>query len=124
MFSLFLVTPLKLMLLGLVAILGFTIVRYSWVAFSGEADRARFLRSLIMTISAVVVVILSDHLLLFWAAWVSVSLCLHQLILFYPQRPRAQLAAHKKFLLARFSETAAGRCLLCALPSVPDTLYQ
>ena len=45
MFSLFLVTPLKLMLLGLVAILGFTIVRYSWVAFSGEADRARFLRS-------------------------------------------------------------------------------
>lgn len=104
MFSLFLVTPLKLMLLGLVAILGFTIVRYSWVAFSGEADRSRFLRALLMTIAAVVVVLLSNHLVLFWAAWVSVSLCLHRLILFYPQRPRAQLAAHKKFLLARFSE--------------------
>lgn len=104
MFSLFLLTPLKLMLLGLVAILGFTIVRYSWVAFSGEADRSRFLRALLMTITTVVLVITSNHLLLFWTAWVSVSLCLHRLILFYPQRPRAQLAAHKKFLLARLSE--------------------
>lgn len=104
MFSLFLVTPLKLALLVLVAILGFTIVRYSWVAFSGEVDRSRFLRALIMTISSVVFVIVSNHLLIFWASWVSVSLCLHRLILFYPQRPRAQLAAHKKFLLARFSE--------------------
>ena len=104
MYSLFLVTPLKLMLLGLIAILGFTIVRYSWVAFSGEADRPRFLRSLLMTIAAVVLVIVSNHLLLFWAAWVAVSLSLHRLILFYPLRPRAQLAAHKKFLLARLSE--------------------
>ncbi len=104
MFSLFLVTPLKLALLGLIAILGFTIVRYSWVAFSGETDRSRFLRALIMTISSVVLVIISNHLLIFWASWVSVSLCLHRLILFYPQRPRAQLAAHKKFLLARLSE--------------------
>ncbi|MDF0534115.1 NADH-quinone oxidoreductase subunit L [Shewanella yunxiaonensis] len=104
MFSLFLVTPLKLMLLGLVAIIGITIVRYSWVAFAGEADRGRFLRALMMTISAVVLVIISNQLLLFWTAWVSVSLCLHRLILFYPLRPRAQLAAHKKFLLARFSE--------------------
>ncbi|WP_226572743.1 NADH-quinone oxidoreductase subunit L [Mangrovibacter yixingensis] len=104
MFSLFMVTPLKLMLLGLIAILGITIVRYSWVAFSGESERGRFLRALLMTITAVVLVIISNHLLLFWAAWVSVSLCLHRLILFYPERPRAQLAAHKKFLLARLSE--------------------
>ncbi|MBF9002045.1 NADH-quinone oxidoreductase subunit L [Vibrio nitrifigilis] len=104
MSTLFLVTPLKMMLLGLIAILGFTIVRYSWVAFSGEADRSRFLRALLATIASVVVVISSNHLLLFWAAWVSVSLTLHRLILFYPERPRAQLAAHKKFLLARLSE--------------------
>ncbi len=104
MLSVFLVTPLKLMLLGLIAILGFTIVRYSWVAFAGEIDRGRFLRSLAMTICSVILVIISNHLLLFWCAWVSVSLCLNRLILFYPTRPRAQLAAHKKFLLARFSE--------------------
>ncbi|QSX33890.1 NADH-quinone oxidoreductase subunit L [Shewanella avicenniae] len=104
MFSLFLVTPLKLMLLGLIAILGFTVVRYSWVAFAGDTERGRFIRALLLTISAVVLVIISNHLLLFWAAWVSVSLSLHRLILFYPERPRAQLAAHKKFLLARLSE--------------------
>lgn len=108
MFSYFLITPLKLMLLGLITILGFTILRYSWVAFSGESDRSRFLRALALTISSVVVVIVSNHLLIFWAAWVSVSLCLHRLILFYPERPRAQLAAHKKFLLARLSECLLG----------------
>lgn len=112
MFSWFLVTPLKLMLLGLIAILGVTIVRYSWVAFAGEAERGRFLRALLMTIAAVVLVIVSNHLLLFWAAWVSVSLCLNRLILFYPERPRAQLAAHKKFLLARFSELLLGIAFL------------
>ncbi|MFM2483543.1 NADH-quinone oxidoreductase subunit L [Celerinatantimonas yamalensis] len=104
MFSLFLVTPLKLMLLGLIAILGVAIVRYSWVAFSGELERGRFLRALLMTICAVVLVIISNHLLIFWMAWMGVSLSLHRLILFYPQRPRAHLAAHKKFLLARLSE--------------------
>ena len=104
MFSVFLLTPLKLMLLSLIAILGFTIIRYSWVAFAGEADRGRFLRALIMTICAVIMVVISNQLLVFWAAWVSVSLSLNRLILFYPQRARAQLAAHKKFLLARFSE--------------------
>lgn len=104
MLSLFLVTPLKMMLLGLIAILGVAVVRYSWVAFAGEAERGRFIRGLLMTICSVVMVIISNHLVVFWMAWVSVSLCLHRLILFYPDRPRAQLAAHKKFLLARFSE--------------------
>jgi NAD(P)H-quinone oxidoreductase subunit 5 len=32
------------------------------------------------------------------------GLSLHQLLLFYPNRPRALLAAHKKFLIARTSE--------------------
>ncbi|MGO1297623.1 MAG: NADH-quinone oxidoreductase subunit L [Vibrio sp.] len=104
MSSLFLVTPLRMMLLGLVAILGFTILRYSWVAFSGEHDRRRFIQSLLLTIATVVLVITANHLAIFWAAWVCVSLSLHRLILFYPDRPRAQLAAHKKFLLARLSE--------------------
>ena len=104
MSSLFLITPLKMMLLGLIAILSITIVRYSLVAFSGEADRGRFIRALLTTICAVVLVIISNQLWLFWLAWVSVSLTLHRLILFYPLRPRAQLAAHKKFLLVRLSE--------------------
>ncbi|WP_115718989.1 NADH-quinone oxidoreductase subunit L [Gallaecimonas mangrovi] len=108
MASFFLVTPLKLMLLGLIAILGIAIVRYSLVAFAGEADRGRFIRALLMTIGTVVLVIVSNDLLLFWLAWVSVSLCLNRLILFYPDRPRALLAAHKKFLLARLSEALLG----------------
>ncbi len=104
MLSLFLLTPLKYSLLILIAILGATILRYSWIAFAGEIDRRRFFQALLMTMGSVVLVIISNHLMVFWLAWVAVSLCLHRLILFYPLRPRAQLAAHKKFLLARFSE--------------------
>ncbi|MDX5298456.1 MAG: NADH-quinone oxidoreductase subunit L, partial [Gammaproteobacteria bacterium] len=38
--------------------------------------------------------------------WIAISLALHQLLMFYPERPRAALAAHKKFLLARIAETS------------------
>ncbi|OOF09628.1 NADH dehydrogenase [Salinivibrio sp. PR5] len=112
MLSLFLVTPLKLVLLALVALLGGVIWRYSATAFAGEADKHRFLSSLLLTLSAVLLVLVSNHLLLFWLAWVAVSLSLGRLILFYPHRPRAQLAAHKKMLLARFSELLLGGAFL------------
>jgi NAD(P)H-quinone oxidoreductase subunit 5 len=42
--------------------------------------------------------------LMLWAAWVSTSLCLHQLLVFYPERRSAVLAAHKKFLLSRLAD--------------------
>ena len=48
--------------------------------------------------------VLTDHLLVLLAAWVVISLALHHLLLFYPNRLRALVAAHKKFLFARFAE--------------------
>lgn len=91
-------------LLLLVSFLGWIIYRYAASNFRGDSDGPRFLRWLTFTLLAVQTLLLVDHLVLFWAAWVAVSLSLHQLLLFYPNRPRALLAAHKKFLIARTSE--------------------
>ncbi|MDX5408336.1 MAG: NADH-quinone oxidoreductase subunit L [Chromatiaceae bacterium] len=94
----------KLVLLALIALLAVVIWRYSATALAGEADKNRFMRSLAATLAAVVFTLLSNHLVLFWLGWVAISLALQQLLLFYPERPRAQLAAHKKALSARLSE--------------------
>jgi NAD(P)H-quinone oxidoreductase subunit 5 len=97
-------TSFKLVLLTLVALLAVVIWRYSATALTGETDKPRFMRALAATLGAVVITLLSNHLLLFWLSWIVISISLQQLLLFYPQRPRAQLAAHKKALSARISE--------------------
>ena len=102
---LFSINSFKLVLLALVALLALVIWRYSATALAGEADKPRFMRALAATLTAVVFTLLSNHLLLFWLGWVGISLALQQLLLFYPERPRAQLAAHKKALSARLGET-------------------
>lgn len=92
----------------LINFLAWIIYRYSAVNFQADADAPRFLTWLTCTLLSVQVLILSDHLIVFWLAWVGVSLSLHKLLTFYPNRPRAILAAHKKFLIARCSELFLG----------------
>ena len=114
--SLFHVSAIKLVLLALIALLAVVIWRYSAVALAGEADKPRFMRALTATLTSVVLTLLANHLILFWLGWVAISLSLQQLLLFYPERPRAQLAAHKKALSARLSEALlAGAFMLLYL---------
>jgi NAD(P)H-quinone oxidoreductase subunit 5 len=93
-----------LLILMLVAGLGGVLLRYTRRYLAGEARLAAFRRQLTGVCLAVALVVTSDHLLLLLAGWVLVSVLLHQLLLFYPDRPQAVLAAHKKFLLARLSD--------------------
>jgi NAD(P)H-quinone oxidoreductase subunit 5 len=86
------------------ALLGTVVVRFAGNYLMGEAGRERFLTQLQITLAGVVCVVLTDHMLVLWLGWVVISLSLHRLLLFYPDRPRAALAAHKKFLLARLAE--------------------
>ncbi|MFQ3196715.1 MAG: NAD(P)H-quinone oxidoreductase subunit 5 [Paraglaciecola sp.] len=102
------IVPLTATLLLLVLFLALVVVRYAITNFEGDADQPRFLRWLVWVVFAVMVTVASNHLLVFWLAWLSISLSLHQLLMFYPQRPRAALAAHKKFILARVAELLLG----------------
>lgn len=103
-------TPLAALMQLLASFIAFVVVRYSRTSMATEPGAGHYLVWLQLTLGAVTLAVVSNHLLVLLAAWIGVSLGLHQLLMFFPQRPRAALAAHKRFLLARFAEL----CLLVA----------
>jgi NAD(P)H-quinone oxidoreductase subunit 5 len=100
----FLSDPLHLIVQGLVTFIGLIVARYSSHYLEGEAGQQRFQRWLQLTLACVMLVVTTNHLVVLVAAWAGISLSLHQLLMFYPERKRAALAAHKKFLFARLAE--------------------
>jgi NAD(P)H-quinone oxidoreductase subunit 5 len=100
----FSLNPLRVTLLILVSFIATIVLRFAWTNFALDSDRPRFMRWFALTVLAVILTILSNHLVLFWMAWVSISLSVHQLLVFYSARYRAVLAAHKKFIFARATE--------------------
>ncbi|MBB1291593.1 MULTISPECIES: NADH-quinone oxidoreductase subunit L [unclassified Pseudoalteromonas] len=113
-------TTTRIIMLALIVFIGICLVRFCQNYMAGEPRINYFWRWLLTTLSAVTLVVLSNHLILFWLGWLSISLALHKLLMFYPNRPRAALAAHKKFIVARLAET----CLFIAfalLYNVHDT---
>jgi len=98
------ITALSATLLLLILFLALIVLRYAATNFEGDARQQQFLQGLLLTVFAVMVTVASNHLLVLWLGWMGISLSLHRLLMFYPERPRAALAAHKKFILARVAE--------------------
>jgi len=88
------------------------ICRYSRRYLAGDPGQARFYFWLCCTGSCVFALILAQNLLLFAFAWLAMSLSLHQLLQFYPNRPGALLAARKKFLISRLGDCALAGALV------------
>ncbi|MEZ6186719.1 MAG: proton-conducting transporter membrane subunit [Planctomycetota bacterium] len=99
-------------LLLMVSLLVVVIARYSVTYLDGDPRQGVFLGRLAATAAAVEVLVVADHLLLFWLAWVATSACLHRLLVFYPERPRALNAARKKFVVARLGDLCLGAAFL------------
>jgi NAD(P)H-quinone oxidoreductase subunit 5 len=91
-------------MLVLISFIAMVVLKFSHRYFEGEPKQQHYLTWVQLTLAAVTTVVISDHIVMFWLAWVAISLCFHQLLMFYPHRPRAVLAAHKKFIFARLSE--------------------
>jgi NAD(P)H-quinone oxidoreductase subunit 5 len=102
----------------LVGFIGWVIVCYSSTYLAGESGLRRYVAATLLTLAAVCSVALSQHLGLLVAAWVASSLALHPLLMFFRNRPQAQLVAHKKFIASRLAEL----CLLVALILLHDGL--
>jgi len=100
----FRVDILAVVMLLLVSFLGAVVTRYARNYLGGDPGQARFSRWLSFTVAAVLALIVSGNLLLFTVAWMATSLCLHQLLTFYADRPAAVLAARKKFLISRLGD--------------------
>jgi NAD(P)H-quinone oxidoreductase subunit 5 len=98
------VDNLSSLLLGLVSFLGLVIVRFSRNYLDGDPHQGKFTKWLCLTIGWVMVLVLSGNLIHFALAWSATSWCLHRLLIFYPDRPGALLAARKKFIFSRLGD--------------------
>jgi NAD(P)H-quinone oxidoreductase subunit 5 len=105
---------LSAVMLTLVAFIGAVVIRYSGNYLDGDPGQRRFLKWLCWTVAAVSILVIAGHFAWFVLAWIATSLSLHRLLLFYPERPGAQIAARKKFVVSRLGDVAlivAGVCL-------------
>ncbi|PPD44081.1 MAG: hypothetical protein CTY15_08465 [Methylocystis sp.] len=98
----------------LVAFIGVVVLRYSRNYLDGDPNQGAFFKWLAFTLAAVLTLIVSGNLALLIAAWIATSMGLHRLLLFYPERPAAQLAAKKKFIASRIGDL----CLIGAAASL------
>lgn len=101
-------------MLLLVGSLGTIIVRYSGTYLHRDPGLLRYQRWLLLTLSGVTVLVITNNLLVLTLGWTAMSLALHQLLTFYSDRTAALVAAHKKFLVSRLADL----CLLCCLALV------
>lgn len=113
--------PAGVAMLLLVGVVGWVVIRFSQAYLAGEAGLRRYLVRLSLTLAAVAVVITTNHLLVLALAWTAASLAMHGLLTFYPDRPEAVAAAHKKFLFARAADLCMAGAIVAALATF-DTL--
>jgi NAD(P)H-quinone oxidoreductase subunit 5 len=110
---------LSAVLLVLVSFLLAVIARYSVNYLAGDPAQGRFTKWLCLTGGSVLAIVISGNLVQFALAWCVTSLCLHQLLLFYPERPGAVLAARKKFIISRLGDT----CMIAVIILVYDVFH-
>ena len=97
---------LSAVMLALVAILGAVIIQFSRNYLDGDPRQGAFLGDLALTVACVMVLVLSGNLVQLVVGWIGTSLALHRLLLFYPDRPGAVIAARKKFIVARLGDAS------------------
>jgi uncharacterized protein YbcC (UPF0753/DUF2309 family)/NADH:ubiquinone oxidoreductase subunit 5 (subunit L)/multisubunit Na+/H+ antiporter MnhA subunit len=104
------VDGLGAIMLALVAALGAVVVDFSRNYLDGDPRRAVFLGDLALTVACVMLLVMAGSLVQLAVMWSASSLALHRLLLFYPGRPGAVVAARKKFVVARAGDV----CLVAA----------
>jgi len=97
--------PLSVVMLPMITLLAVVIFRYSCTYLDGDARQGVFLGRLALTLMSVEVLVLAGNLATLVGAWIATSLALHRLLLFYPDRRAAVVAARKKFVAARVGDT-------------------
>lgn len=90
----------------LVAFVGLNIALFSRNYLRGDPAQSRFFRLLCAALACVLFLIVSGNLFALLLAWIATSLCLHKLLLIYPERRAALLAARKKAIISRLSDVS------------------
>lgn len=95
---------LSLTILSLVSFMTLIVGQFSVRYLANDPEQGRFAKWLTVTAASVLLFVISNHLLLFMAAWMMSSLGLHLLLTHYRRRSQAILAARKKFLVSRLGD--------------------
>lgn len=90
----------------MVAFLSYVIIKFSNNYLDGDQRQGLFFGRLVATIAAVQLLILSGNMGILFISWVLTSICLNRLLLYYPDRILAKIAANKKFIVARLADVA------------------
>ncbi len=98
-------------MLNLITFLGWVVTRFSWRYLEGESGQMRYVLALLVTLTSVSIMAITDHFAILLIAWFASTLGLHHLLTFYHERTAAQIVAHKKFMVSRLAEA----CLVIAL---------
>lgn len=93
-------------MLLLVSFVGWVVLRYARTYMDGAARQGAFTGWIAATLAAVTLLVQAGTLAHLVAAWIATSLCLHKLLLFYPDRVQARRAARKKEVTARLGDVA------------------
>ena len=78
------VSGIRPVLLVLVGVLALVVTNYARTNFRLDPRRRAFITKLIGCLSAVLILIVSNNIIVFFAAWMAISLQLHSLLMFYP----------------------------------------
>nr|WP_217344154.1 NADH-quinone oxidoreductase subunit L [Noviherbaspirillum sp. L7-7A]MBV0878271.1 NADH-quinone oxidoreductase subunit L [Noviherbaspirillum sp. L7-7A] len=95
----------------LISLLSWVILRFSRRYLQGEPGQRGYIAAMLFTLASVSVVFITDHLGVLALAWLSSSLGLHRLLMFYADRPVACVVAHKKFLASRLADLSLALAL-------------
>jgi len=98
------IDALSLIMYAMVSIIALVVVRFSINYLNGDPNQHKFMAKLAITIAFVQLLVLSGNLFMLFVMWVATSITLHQLLIFYPNRFKARIAARKKFILARLGD--------------------
>lgn len=95
---------LSSLLFVMISLISFIVMRFSLSYLDGDTRQGVFIGRLAATMAAVQLLVLAGNLGLLLLAWIFTSFSLHRLLVFYPNRVRAVIAARKKFVAARLSD--------------------
>ncbi|TRX55750.1 NADH-quinone oxidoreductase subunit L [Thalassomonas sp. M1454] len=96
---------LSAVMLGVVTGVGFLIHVFAAAYMKGDENFSRFMAYMNLFISAMLLLVLADNLVLLYLGWEGVGLCSFLLIGFWYQEPANAKAAKKAFIVTRVGDT-------------------
>ena len=97
---------LSVVMLMLVALLGWVITRFSVTYLDGEPHQGAFMGWLLLTLAAVTALVSAGNLGQLVLGFIGAGIGLRKLLLTYPDRPRAQQAAARMRIASRAGDAA------------------